>query len=85
MWSATALAQIGQGSASNPCFLFQRGERELLECRPGLRFPLVTSRILILRVKIPFRVDQSCLNVFEAVGFVADVFDLFDADMPTLE
>jgi hypothetical protein len=30
-------------------------------------------------------VDQSCLNVFEAVGFVADVFDLVDADMPTLE
>ena len=27
----------------------------------------------------------SCLNVFEAVGFVADVFDLVDADMPTLE
>ena len=57
--------------------LFQRWQ--------NLRLPLAPPLVWILRVDALLRMDQPRFDLFQAVRFLADVFDVADVNVPPLQ
>jgi hypothetical protein len=65
-------------------FVHKEIERHFPQCRQYLRLPLIAPRVHVFCVDARLCVNQSGRDIFEAVRFLADVFDLLDLNVPPL-
>src|SRR5216683_6330709 len=87
MRAAPSCAQVNECTAgqSSGAGFDQEVKRYLLQRWKNLRLPFIASRVGIFGVNALRRVLQTGLNVFQAVGFLADILDLLDPNVTALQ
>jgi hypothetical protein len=86
MWPAVPGSQIDERPAGiSPSALVDKYSQLRFSQRwPNYQIPLITTRIRVFGVNILSRLNQTAFNIFQAVGFLADEFDIANSNPPAI-